>query len=171
MPTAEERELLTQLYEAYKHRAILYYLIFDVVREEEGHDKAVAMMKRAIYKRGVELGLQKYARFAPDDLLGLQRAFLDAVPDDGKMFQPEVERADTEALDIKFRRCPLKEAWIEAGLSDADVATLCEIAAEIDVGTFQGAGFCFCADTWKPDGDGCCRLHVRPGKPEQADPQ
>ena len=64
MPTEREQELLEQLYGAYKHRAVLYYLIFDVVREEVGHEKAVGMMKRAIYKRGVELGLQKYARFA-----------------------------------------------------------------------------------------------------------
>ena len=87
------------------------------------------------------------------------------------MFDPEVERSDAEALDIKFRRCPLKEAWQEAGLSDADVATMCEIAAEIDVGTFEGAGFCFRADTWTPDGDGCCHLHIRPGKREGGSPQ
>ena len=57
------------------------------------------------------------------------------------MFQPEVLRSDAESLDIKFHACPLREAWQESGLSDAEVATLCRIAARIDNGTFEAAGF------------------------------
>ena len=41
---------------------------------------------------------------------------------------------------------------------------MCEIAAHVDNGTFEGAGFEFSADTWSPGGEGCCRLHIRPGK-------
>ena len=37
------------------------------------------------------------------------------VPDGGRMFEPEVTRADAGGVDIKFHRCPLKEAWLEAG--------------------------------------------------------
>ena len=43
------------------------------------------------------------------------------------------------------------------------MATLCRIAAKVDDGTFESAGFRFSADTWKPGGDGCCCLHIRPG--------
>jgi hypothetical protein len=95
---------------------------------------------------------------------GLKDAFLEFVPDDGKMFQPELLRCDAEGIDIQFHRCPLKEAWQEAGLSDNEVAKMCKIAARVDNGTFEGAGFKFSADTWRPGGDGCCRLHIRPGK-------
>jgi hypothetical protein len=70
-------------------------------------------------------------------------------------------------VDIKFRACPLREAWQEAGLPDEEVATLCRIAARIDNGTFEGAGFEFFADTWQPNAEGCCCLHIRPGKPSQ----
>ena len=28
-------------------------------------------------------------------------------------------------------------------------------------GTFEGAGFGFSADTWQPNAEGCCRLHIR----------
>ncbi len=28
----------------------------------------------------------------------------------------------------------------------------------------EGAGFEFTADTWRRDGEGCCFLHIRPGK-------
>jgi hypothetical protein len=119
-------------------------------------------MKRAIYRRGAEKG-PKYARFAPADLEGLKEAFLGGIADGGRMFEPEVLRSDAEALDIKFHRCPLKEAWLEAGLSEEETATLCRIAARIDNGQFESAGFTFWADTFQPGGDGCCCLHIRPG--------
>jgi galactose mutarotase-like enzyme len=80
------------------------------------------------------------------------------------MFDPEVQRCDAQALDIKLRRCPLQDAWREAGVPDADIATLCRIAGRVDNGTFEAAGFEFSADTWRPGHDGCCHLHIRPGR-------
>ena len=70
---------------------------------------------------------------------------------------------DAGGLDIKFHACPLKEAWLEAGMSEAKVAKLCHIAGVVDNGTFEAAGFAFSADTWQPGDEGCCFLHVRPG--------
>ncbi len=40
---------------------------------------------------------------------------------------------------------------------------LCHIAGRVDNGTFEGAGFVFSADTWRPGEGGCCYLHIRPG--------
>jgi hypothetical protein len=80
------------------------------------------------------------------------------------MFQPEVLKSDDTGVDIKFHACPLREAWQEAGLPDDEIAAICRIAARIDNGTFEAAGFEFHADTWQPGGDGCCLLHIRPGK-------
>ncbi|HVS38923.1 MAG TPA: L-2-amino-thiazoline-4-carboxylic acid hydrolase [Gemmataceae bacterium] len=67
-------------------------------------------------------------------------------------------------MDVKFHRCPLKQAGLDAGLSEDETATLCRIAARVDGGLFEAAGFSFHADTYKPGGEGCCFLHVRPGK-------
>ena len=52
----------------------------------------------------------------------------------------------------------------EAGLSDDEVALMCEIASVVDAGTFESAGFTFSIDTWHPGGDCCCHLHIRPGE-------
>ena len=79
-----------------------------------------------------------------------------------------MRRADDEGLDIKFRACPLKEAWQAAGLPEERIATLCRIAGVVDNGTFEAAGFAFSAATWQPGDDGCCLLHIRPGKPRAA---
>ena len=156
-----EETLRRQLYDSFKNRAMIYYLIFDELRAELGAERAEAILTRAIYRRGLQIGSSKFARFAPCDLAGLEGAFLDGIPDERRMFQPEILRSGAEGVDIKFHACPLREAWQEAGLPDDEVATLCRIAARIDNGTFEGAGFGFSADTWQPGGEGCCRLHIR----------
>jgi hypothetical protein len=158
-----EEQLRQQLYDSFKNRAILYHLIYDELRKEVGIERAEQIMARAIYRRGAQNGQAKYARFGPDNLAGLRDAFLGGVADDGKMFQPEVIRDDPQGLDIKFHRCPLREAWQEIGLPEDEIATLCRIAARVDNGTFEAAGFRFSADTWQPGGEGCCYLHIRPG--------
>jgi hypothetical protein len=158
-----EDQLRQQLYDSFKNRAMLYFLIFDELRQEIGQERAAEIMKRAIYKRGFQKGA-KYAGFAPNDLQGLCDRFVGGIPDDGAMFSPEVKRCDADGLDIDFHRCPLKDAWKEAGLSDADCETICEIAAAVDTGMFEGAGFDFTAETWKPGQDDCCHLHIRPKK-------
>lgn len=158
-----EENLRTQLYDSFKNRAALYYLIFDELRGEVGAEQAEEIMKRAIYRRGRQKSA-KYAAYAPADLEGLKEAFVGGIPDDGAMFEPEVLRCDDAGLDIKFHRCPLRDAWMEMGLPDEEVATICRIAARIDNGTFEGAEFEFSADTWQPGGEGCCHLHIRPGR-------
>jgi hypothetical protein len=132
------------------------------LRHEIGMERAGELMSRAIYERGVQKGTA-YAGFAPRDLEGLKKAFVGSLPDDGAMFGPEVVRCDADRLDIKFHRCPLKQAWLDAGLAEEEVARLCGIAAQVDQGMFEAAGFRFHADTYQPGAEGCCFLHIRPG--------
>lgn len=159
-----EETLRNQLYAAFKHRAMLYYLIFDELRAEIGEQRAATVLKRAIRRRGETIG-QPFSEFAPDDLAGLRDAFLAGIPDEGRMFSADVQRCDQEGLDITLQSCPLRDAWLEAGLEEQEVAKLCDIAAIIDEGTFAGAGFQFAAETWQPNSTGCCHLHIRPGPP------
>lgn len=158
-----DEALRRALYDSYKNRALLYYLIFDELRSELGQERAEEILKRAIYRRGEQVG-KKFALYAPANLEALKEAFIGGIPDEGRMFQPEVLRCDAEGLDIKFHGCPLRDAWQEAGLPESEAATLCRIAARVDNGTFEGAGFEFTADTWQPGNEGCCYLHIRPGK-------
>ncbi|HUF92091.1 MAG TPA: L-2-amino-thiazoline-4-carboxylic acid hydrolase [Candidatus Limnocylindria bacterium] len=160
---AAEERLRAQLYGAFKHRALLYYRIFDEMRRALGEAQASEILSRAIYARGTEIGAA-FVRHGPADLAGLREAFVAMIPDEGRMFSADVERCDAGALDITLRRCPLKDAWLEAGVPEAEVATLCRIAGRVDNGTFEAAGFEFWADTWQPGRDGCCHLHIRPGK-------
>ncbi len=158
-----EEKLRKALYGSFKNRGMMYYHIYQELLKEVGEEKATEIMRRGIYRRGVEIGRQ-FAKFGPSDLEGLKEAFLAFIPDDGEMFRPQVRRCDAKALEIQMSRCPLKEAWQEAGLSDAEVAKMCHIAAVVDNGTFEGAGFSFSAETWTSGKEGCCLLKISPGK-------
>jgi len=158
-----EKDLRKNLYGAFKNRALMYFHVFDELRKEIGEKKATAVMKRAIYNRGLNVSKQ-LAKYGPNDFKGLAKTFIGWDPDGGKMFKAKVLRCDQEGLDLMFHACPLRDAWQEAGLSDKDTAKICSIAAAVDIGTFEGAGFEFFAETWKPEFGKCCYLHVRPGK-------
>ena len=157
-----EDNLRNELQASFKNRAILYYLMFDELREELGEQKAIQILKRAIYRRGQQIGHQ-FCQFAPHNLAGLKEAFLEIIPDGGRLFDPYVVQCDAEWLVIHLNTCPLKEAWEELGLNDHDKAVMCEIAGEIDKGTFEAAGFSFQPDTWQPGRTGCCHLNIGPG--------
>ncbi len=160
MGEAEMRELLVS---AMKSRAMFYYAFYKEFSAEFGAAKTEEVMKRATYKRGLEIG-ERFAQFAPNDMAGLKTSFLEHVPDPAATFNPKVERCDADGIDIQLQGCPLRDAWKEAGLSDAEVATMCSIAGRVDNGTFEGAGFNFSAETWQSGRSGCCHLHIRPGK-------
>jgi hypothetical protein len=157
-----QQTLRAQLRASFTNRAILYYLIFDELRQEVGEARAEEIMKRAIYRRGEQIGGQ-FAQYGPGDLSGLRQAFLAVIPDEGRMFEPSVQRCEDDRLDINLEACPLKDAWESLGLSEPDRVTMCRIAGEIDKGTFEAAGFQFETDTWQPGRSGCCHLHIRPG--------
>jgi hypothetical protein len=159
---SEEADLRRQLKEAHMSRAMVYAAFYDELCKQVGEVRAEEVMTAAIYRRGLEIG-KRFAQFGPADIDGLRAAFLDFVPDKGRLFQPEVKRADASGLDIKFHACPLKEAWTAAGYEPERIATFCRIAGVVDNGTFEAAGFAFSAETWQPGDQGCCFLHIRPG--------
>ncbi len=125
-----EEKLRRELYDSFTNRAHVYRLLYNELRSELRAERAAELMGRAIYQRGGQSG-PRYASFAPRNLEGPKQAFLANIPDDGAMFAPEVVCCNAEGLDIKFHGCPLKQAWLDAGLTQEEVATLCQIAAPV----------------------------------------
>jgi hypothetical protein len=158
-----EETLRQELNDAYKARAMIYYRVFEELRSEFGEEKATELLKKAIYKHGLQIA-ERFKKYAPDDLEGLRDAFMAKIPDNAALFNPEVLRCDKDGLDIQLHRCPLKMVWLENGISPEDVAKLTAIAGVVDNATFEGAGFTFTAETWQPGREGCCLLKIRPDK-------
>lgn len=144
---------------ANRSRGDLYVEILRAMEKRLGRDEATAAMKEAVHAWGRTLG-GGIACHAPARFEGVLRDFALA-PDGGETFGARVERCDDGGIDVQFMTCPLKQAWVAAGLPDEEVARLCDIAAEADYGTMAAAGFAVDIETWQPGREGCCLLHIR----------
>lgn len=154
-----DKEGLAALDGSIRNRALFYKAVFDELRAELGEVRAAGLLRRAIYKRGLEIG-KPFARFAPDDFEGLKTAFLAFVPGGDDVFAPKVERCDRDGLELRLGRCPLRDVWQEIGLPQEDIERLCHIAGAVDEGTFTAAGFAISNTTWKQGQPGCCHLTI-----------
>lgn len=165
--TVPVEHMQTQLRRSFAMRAAFYAETFDVLTERLGREKAMELMLEMTRRMGEKMG-RGLAGYGPADLAGLRDGFLGGIIEGEALFAPEVVRCDAEMLAIDFHRCPLKEAWVAAGRSEADLKDLCLIAGAIDGGLFEAAGFTFAGTTWQPGESGCCHLRVLPGPAAKA---
>ena len=127
---------------AFVNRALVLAHIYEVMEEELGAERATEVMKRAIYRRGLEIADKYRAAVAARDLPEVGRLFVEGSASGGTIFTPSIEEYASEEgrLVLRMDTCALKDAWIEAGYPPERVDVLCEIAAAVDYGTFEGAG-------------------------------
>ncbi|MER8382742.1 L-2-amino-thiazoline-4-carboxylic acid hydrolase [Mesorhizobium sp. M0199] len=155
---ARAEKLSRELDSAFRNRADLYRLLLDELTAEVGAEKAEAIMIRTIERRGKEVAASAFADFGPNDATAIGEAFLAVSPDGGRMYPTDVERGQGR-IAFKVKRCPLKDAWVEAGVGDKKLATLCRIAGAFDRGLFEATGVRFDNVTWTPGhGSGCCHI-------------
>ena len=171
---------------AFENRALMYAYLYEELSEELDAEQAADVMKRAIYRRGLEIG-QKY-RAAGDagDLAEVARIFCEGSPCEGALFEPGVEEAPGAVADaaptangepagpagrlvLRMTECPLVDAWQAAGYDAAQVDRLCEIASAVDEGTFAAAGLELTFLERKAQPGACrCLLELRvPGRAEK----
>ena len=151
-------DLQSALLEANKERALIYLAIFREIRKRHGEEEAIDVIRAALIERGRAFG-ETLKQFGPRNFRGLCDSFA-YVPDGGKMFDPEEIRCDGSGLELKMKKCPLKEAWQSAGVSDEELKTLLKCASAMDVGTMDAAGFALKIKTWQPGEEGCCYLEI-----------
>lgn len=157
---ARAEKLSRELDAAFRNRADLYRLMLDELTADLGAEKAEDVLIRAIETRGREVAASAFADFGPNDARRIGEAFLAVSPDDGHMYPTAVERGDKN-IAFKVKRCPLKDAWVEAGVGDEKLATLCRIAGAFDRGLFEATGIRFENVTWTPGhGSGCCHIFL-----------
>jgi hypothetical protein len=153
-----EYDLHTALHDANKERALIYLAIFRQIQERHGKAEAVDILRAALKERGRAFG-ETLKHCGPGDFRALCDAFA-YVPDGGTMFDPQEVRCDETGLELKMRKCPLKEAWQDAGVTDDELCTLLHCASAMDVGTMDAAGFALELRTWQPGEEGCCSLKI-----------
>jgi hypothetical protein len=156
-----EERLRQELDAAHRQRGLVYLAVYRELTQELGAEKAEAILARAIYARGREVADAAFAQFGPNDAVALGEAFLALSPDEGRLFPTEVSPEGAEAITVKVLRCPLKDAWVEAGVSEEEVAILCRMAGRFDTGLFERSGCIVATETWRPGRGGCCRITLR----------
>lgn len=155
---ARTSRLARELDAAFRNRADLYRLLLAELTDLHGPAQAEAILVRVITRRGQEVAAAAFAGFGPNDARAIGEAFLAASPDEGRLYPTDVDRCD-DRIAFRVRRCPLKDAWVEAGVDDATLATLCRIAGAFDRGLFEATGVRFDNVTWTPGhGSGCCHI-------------
>jgi hypothetical protein len=123
-----------------KNRAKIYVHIYRELSKELGGEKAVGILKRALYARGREKGVQLAARIPKPDLHELAIAFVEGNAE-MDAFGHEIVHEHPDYVLLRLNRCPPVEAWKEAGLSPDEQRALCDIAYQVDFGKFETAGY------------------------------
>ena len=152
-----EETLRQELEASFRNRADLYRLMYAEMVAELGPARGEALMLRIIEKRGCEVGAGYFKAKGPS-ALAVGEAFLAVSPDQGRLYPTEVSR-QANGIEFRVKRCPLKDAWRDAGLDDGMIATLCRVAGAFDKGLFEAAGVAFRNQTWSAQrGGGCCHI-------------
>lgn len=152
-------QLALELEASFRNRADLYRLLLDELAIALGVEEAEALLARAIEKRGSEVAAA-FRGFGPNQAREIGEAFLAVSPDGGRMYPTDVERWE-DGISFRVRRCPLKDAWRDAGVSEDKLQILCRIAGAFDRGLFEATGVCFANRTWRVgDGDHCCEIRL-----------
>ncbi len=109
-----EARLEREVEDAFRGRAHAYRLFLEVATERHGAEEAEAMLTEAVLRRGAEVAGPLFAGCAvTPEAIG--RRFLSVSPVDGTLYPHDVETADG-AFTIRVHACPLKAAWLDAGL-------------------------------------------------------
>jgi len=138
----------------FEHRATWFALLIEEAKKR-GLDDTFA--REAIHRCGVFHGQNKFP--ITDDMEEFAAAF--ANQDVINTFEMEVLECSSEKLSINFHYCPLVKAWEKLGISDEEIAKLCDIAMDGDRGIISTYP-CFAFDLGKTiaKGDEVCEIRI-----------
>lgn len=125
---------------SFENRALMYAYMYEELSDELGEERATELMRRAIHRRGLEVGRAYRAAAQAGDLEQVGQIFCEGSPCGGALFDPGVEDIDEDRVVLRMTSCPLMDAWRRAGFDPEECERLCFIAAAVDEGTFEGAG-------------------------------
>jgi hypothetical protein len=153
------KQYMAALTKELKNRAQIYVHIYRELSKEVGQEKAIAILKRALYARGREKGLQLSARIGEPNLHELALAFMEGQAD-MDAFGHEIVQEHSDYVLLRLNRCPLVDAWKEAGLTPDEQKIMCDLAYQVDFGKFETAGYRLEFKCRVADACDSCDLHV-----------
>jgi hypothetical protein len=162
-PPAPERaeRLAREVDAAFAARGRVYWHMYETLREALGAEAAERLVSAAVEAHGRAGGERIFASLPTGTPMEVAAHFLRiASPDWGRLFAHEVRQDEQGCVEIRVLRCPLKDAWLADGRTEAEIETMCRIAGRADWGCFSAAPCAFAAETWTTGRDGCCVLKL-----------
>jgi hypothetical protein len=153
---------LQLLVDEIKNRSLIYRRIYEQLAAVFGPEQAIRLMGDAIYERGRDKGRALAKKIGEPNLAKVAQAFAQGKHEMDAFGHEVVAVTGTEAV-LRLNRCPLSEAWDEAGLSAKEKATMCDIASRVDFGKFEAAGYRLRFACRIADGAAMCDLHLTKG--------
>lgn len=154
------KKLLQAVSEANKTRAQAYYFLYKEMEKKIGKESAVEIFKNAMYKMGKEKSSKKYSNQAKENAEILAEEFVNKDKLHKDLFQKKKVKAEKNECEIQMYNCPLVEKWQEMKLAESEISLLCDLAYQIDYGTFETLGYKLEFLSRCADGDNCCHLHL-----------
>ncbi|MFH1572502.1 MAG: L-2-amino-thiazoline-4-carboxylic acid hydrolase [Acidobacteriota bacterium] len=148
---------LSALRDEIKNRARIYHHLYRELSAELGEEKAISVLKRAIYRRGQEKGRQLARKIGGQDPRKLADAFVEG-KEGVDVFGHQIVRVDDREVLLRLNECPLVEAWKEMGLQPEQIRTMCDLACQVDFGKFEAAGYRLRFECRIADGGSSCDL-------------
>lgn len=147
--------LIVAVREQLEHRALWMYLLVDEARKKglDPAEYAPAAIKRCGLYQGANL---RAKAGGGDSLKGLKKTLFSKAAQ--WVFEMDIKRCDDDHLDINFHYCPLVKAWQKQGVSDEEIAFLCDCAMCGDRGLAESFGCELDLPATIANGDDCCKI-------------
>ncbi len=154
-PSITDHEKVNVNRSAIEHRATWMGLGYEAAREA-GADAETIFRKAVSTTGGLHGAALKNRINGPVNLENFADAFLTELG--LGTFEMEVTERTPDSLAIRFHYCPLVAGWQKAGIPDADIPTLCDIAMDGDRMIAETVGLGFELGRTIADGSPVCEL-------------
>jgi predicted hydrocarbon binding protein len=126
-----KEDAATEIVTSFGHRGALYVMLRDVLSEEFGKEKAMQLLKKAIFKWGEYYGkkIKEQGGKTARDLADFWCGPLDALG----LGYKEIESSQDHVKAIAAK-CPHIPVWEDMGIPKEEWTELCEIADQVDLG-------------------------------------
>lgn len=122
------------------------------------------IMRAAIHKIGVESGEKEKEGFGDETVNAKMYAEYFTGKAQSDTFEKKLVSANEEEAVVTLNYCALLKAWQKMGMSDEELALMCDIAMEGDRGIAEGVGLDFELEGSLAQGCECCTLRYKTRK-------
>ncbi len=158
----KEKECSQETVEAFESatmlRAKAYAYIYEEILKETGEKKADAIMKRAIYR----LGVDKSKKYPPEAAVSARKVaeIFTSDPVSRESFGQSLLSGDESSAKVEMTNCALVGMWREMGFTDDKIVKLCDLAYQVDFGKIESLGFTLAFSSRISEGCKSCILEI-----------